>query len=225
MTRAPAMFRRSTFERVAKLLREAPPAGVTAMDIAIALNLSYASARKLVGLLGVQVPKLGRWRAGDRASFGLRADFEERIAANTPAAMPPPAPIAGMCGDCDCKLTPSDFAIRDGRPYLPACPKGRSTVSLFRRVDEPPTGWSPRQPLSERALREAVIRALKQHEQPLTMDGLIRTTGHRSDEVSAAMTSLLAQGEIVKLIRTRPGRAGIAAFAVPDAVPDPLRAS
>lgn len=231
MTTITTLFPRRTLERAAEALRAAPVGGMTAMDLAIELQLSFSHARRLCTVLGQSVPHPGKWRKGELQLFHLHDDWAAKLEANV-VRTKEDAPalvvtrIEGMCLDCTCKVQPSDFLMRDGRPVLPQCPKapplkpgfGRQVVVRTHARDGSPV------PIAQQH-RHSVVQTLKACEGPMTMDDLQRATGLLSTDLAPAMTTLLARAEIVRIIRTRPGRAGIAMYALPGSLPDPLRAS
>jgi hypothetical protein len=231
MTTITTLFPRRTLERAAEALRGAPACGMTAMDLAIEIQLSFSHARRLCTVLARPVPHPGKWRKGELQLFHLHEEWEAKLEANV-VRTKDEAPelivtrIEGMCLDCTCKVQPSDFLMRNGRPVLPQCPKapplkpgfGRQVVVRTHTRDGVPV------PLAQQH-RHRVLQTLKASEVPMTMDDLQRVTGILSTDLAPAMTTLLARAEIVRIIRTRPGRAGIAMYAMPDALPDPLRAS
>ncbi len=231
MTTITTLFSRRTLERAVEAFQVADIAGLYAMELAIAIQLSYATARRLCSVLGCAVPHPGKWRAGERQRYTLHDDWGTKLEANVVRAKDA-APdvvitrIEGMCLDCTCKVQPSDFLMRDGRPVLPKCLKapplkpgfGRQVVVRSHARDGSPI------PIAQQH-RRRVVQTLKASEVPMTMDDLQRATGLVSTDLAPAMTTLLARAEIVRLIRTRPGRAGIAMYQVPGALPDPLRAS
>lgn len=228
----PRAFARETLERATELLRAAPADGLDAQQLATALGLSFVTGRQLCGVLGVALPHRGKWRKGELSRYRLHDDAETLIGAHTAleAAGEKKATVRhhveGMCLDCTCKLTDSDFVMIEGRPVLPQCPK-RPAMSqgFFRRHVQTPALREPSRMTPAQRHRRAVQLAVRASEAPLTMAQLGRATGLPTLELSAVMTTMLHRGELVKLIRTRPGQSGIAIYTVPGAVPDPLRAS
>lgn len=215
-------------ERVVQVLIAAPPDGLTMRELAVQSQLHLEKARRCAAVVAERVPYHPSRSGGFYQRWVLRTDYQAQLEERrgNPSATRRVV-IDGMCADCSCKPTPSDFAMKDGRPVLPQCPRATAQPSPFaHRAADPSMTRTSALPVTPSILhRRRLLHALRATEEAQTMDELCRRTGLNNIQIGHALTTLLLRGAVIKLIRTRPGRAGIAAFAVPGAVPDPLKAS
>lgn len=205
------------------------PAGVSVATVTAAVPATESTVSKICRMLSADVHTGGLNTA--RALFRLRPDHEavlqahRRLASN---AMQEPVGIDGVCVDCTCKPQPSQFAMRNGRPYLPACPKRSTDRNRTPWTLVAETGPMLRSqvpvPIDE-LRRRAVLRAVRTSEDPLSEVELQRATQLTASELRVVLAQLLQQGAVSRFIRTRPGQPPMPLFAIRVAVTDPRRAS
>lgn len=211
----------AAFDRVIAAMHRFP-AGATLAQLQLFAPMSIETLGKVVRVIATLEA-----RGNQKGIYTLAPDWEDRL----DAYRNPPTPevqaligVEGVCTDCTCKLTPSDFAMRDGRPYLPACPKAPALGLPFARraALESPLRIPVPVDLDEQR-RRMVDRAVRVADGPLSMVELMQQTGLPDAVVSAALVTLVEQGRVVRLVQTRAGRPSIAVFAMASRVPDALR--
>lgn len=218
----------STLERVVTVLGSAGADGMTVERVAAAIDLGIITTRKALQIVGqLQTPHRELQR-GAQARYTLSVSAPRRVAEylTPPSAGRPSGPIEGVCVDCTCKLQASDFQMVAGRPVLPRCPKAPVLgVSFAERSATAPVSRFE-VPIAREALAErAVLRALQRSLSALAVHELLEHTSLRLDELTATLQALRSAGAIVTLLKVRPNRPALAVYAMPDTVPEPLRAS
>jgi hypothetical protein len=195
----------ATASAVAAVLDAAGETGATLLELEIATSCTRTVLLRVLRTIAVQ----------DDDVFRLQA----HVRVPTPR---PVVPVEGMCADCTCTLLADDFALRDGRPVLPRCPRqATAPLSLVKSDADGPVRRHEvpldRQQWSERA----VVRALRRSEQPLTLDQIAIASTIAVDTVRSVLGALCAAGRVIAMTRTQQERV----FTLPGALPDPLRAS
>jgi hypothetical protein len=213
----------AAFERVIAAMRRFPE-GATLAQLQLFAPMSIETLGKAVRVIATLEA-----RGNKQGIYTLAHDWEERLAEyRSPVAPEVRAAIhvEGVCQDCTCKLKPSDFAMRDGRPYLPACPKAPVLGLPFsRRVVDATTVRIPELVDDTERRRRQVDRAVRVSDTALSTAELVQQTGLSERAVTEALATLVETGRVVRLVKTRAGRPSIAVFAMESTLPDPLRAS
>lgn len=171
--------------------------------------------------VGVLLPRLGERTPffGSEKYYRLHPDWQDRTRAVrivVDQGLEIEGQLDGVCPGCTCRPTADDFAMRDGKPYLPACPRRR------RQPDSQAVSQWIRKQL--RATLEArVLGVLRLADGPLSESELAAAVGVKpAPQFTTLLAQLVGVGLAVRVLVTRAGMASIAKYSAPETLPESL---